>query len=77
MEIWLKQNQSKLRLPVLPSGYSVTSAQNNTILNVNSLGEILLLGKRGLQSVSLSSFSQTDMTAAIVNIEILIRPKSM
>ena len=56
MEIWLKQNQSKLRLPVLPSGYSVTSAQNNTILNVNSLGEILLLGKRGLQSVSLSSF---------------------
>lgn len=56
MEIWLKQNRAKLRLPVLPSGYSVTSAQNNTSLNVNSLGEILLLGKRGLQSVNLSSF---------------------
>lgn len=62
MEIWLKQSGGKLRIPVLPSSYQVSSGQTNTSVNINSLGEVSLLGKRNLITVSFSSFlpSQED-----------------
>lgn len=55
MEIWLK-GRKKIRIPVLPSEYTVTSSQNNTTVNVIGLGEVTLKGKRGLRSISFSSF---------------------
>ena len=54
--MWLKGGTGSLRLPVLPSSYSVTGQQMNTIVTVNGLGEILLKGKRGLYEISFSSF---------------------
>ncbi len=42
MQMWLKGGTGSLRLPVLPSSYSVTGQQMNTIVTVNGLGEILL-----------------------------------
>ncbi len=56
MEIWLNQDKTKFRFPVLPSEYEVTSESNNTQVTVNSLGEINLLGKRKLKNISFSSF---------------------
>ena len=56
MELWLKQGSNKLRFPVLPSEYTISSGQLNTTVNINALGEINLFGKRGLKTVSFSSF---------------------
>lgn len=56
MEIWLKQGTVNFRLAVLPSEYELTSESNNTQVNINALGEINLLGKQKLKSISLSSF---------------------
>lgn len=57
MEFWLqKDNDSKFRLPVNPSQFTVTVANKNTVVNVIQLGDINLLGKTGLRDISLSSF---------------------
>ncbi len=56
MEIWLKNTSKRVKLPVLPSGYRVSSGQGNTIVNVAALGEVNLKGKRNLQEVTFSSF---------------------
>ena len=55
MELWLKGSR-RIRIPVLPPEYQVTSAQNNTTVNVIGLGEVTLKGKRGLREISFSSF---------------------
>ena len=55
MEVWLKGSK-KVRLPVLPPEYSVSSEQNNTTVNVIGLGEVTLKGKRSLRTISFSSF---------------------
>ena len=57
MEIWLKHKDSdQMLLPVTPSEFQITEKHGNTTVVVNSLGEINLLGKRGLKEGSLSSF---------------------
>ena len=56
MEIWLKQGKKKFRFAVLPPEYEFTSESNNTQVFIHSLGEINLLGKRKLKTVSFSSF---------------------
>ena len=56
MEIWLNQGEIKFRLAVRPPEYELTDSSNNTQVNINSLGEINLIGKRKLKSVSFSSF---------------------
>lgn len=56
MEIWLRQGTASFRFAVLPSEYQLTSESNHTQVEVNSLGEINLLGKRKLKNISFSSF---------------------
>lgn len=56
MEIWLKQGSKRLRIPVLPSSYQVSSSQNNTTINVSGLGEVNLLGKSALTTITFTSF---------------------
>lgn len=57
MNFWLKHTDSdKFKLPVTPSSFEVSVAHKNTVVNVISLGEINLLGKTGLKSISLSCF---------------------
>lgn len=56
MEIWLKHGKEKIKLPFLPSSYDIQSPQNNeTVTTVNGK-EITLIGKKGLRSVSWSSW---------------------
>lgn len=56
MEIWLKQGKTKFRFAVLPSEYELSSESNNTQVDIDSFGEINLIGKRKLKKISLSSF---------------------
>lgn len=56
MEIWLKQEKEEIRFPVNPPNFEITSPQNNQTVAINAIGEINMLGKRGLITLSLSSF---------------------
>lgn len=56
MQIWLKGGGNRIRIPVLPSEYSISSEQDNTSVTVCNLGEITLRGKQKLRQVSFSSF---------------------
>lgn len=72
MEIWL----NTLRLPVLPPEYTVTSSQNNTVVNVVALGDVVLKGKRGLRSISFSSFFPTRYDAGYCEFTSIKKPKA-
>lgn len=56
MEIWLKQGDEELRLPILPPSYELSYQQNNTEVNISNYGTVNLIGKRGLGTTTLSSF---------------------
>ena len=57
MEFWLKKsNSDKFMLPVNPESFSFTEKHNNTSVNVNSIGEVNLIGKRGLKEGTIYSF---------------------
>lgn len=57
MEFWLKKtNSDKFVLPVNPDSFSFTEKHTNTSVNVNSLGELNLIGKRNLKEGTISSF---------------------
>jgi LysM repeat protein len=57
MEFWLKKDEKhKFRLPVNPSDFSMSVTNNNTVVNIHSLGDINLIGKSGLAECSLTSF---------------------
>ena len=58
MEFWLtwQNNKERLRLPVLPPSFQVNVGNLNTIVNINDLGDINLIGKSGLKSMTVESF---------------------
>lgn len=56
MEIWLKNNDTNVRFPVVPAEYSISSASNNTSVNVTALSEVTLLGNRNLETVTFETF---------------------
>lgn len=49
-------NEERIRLPVLPSSFEVNVPHQNTTVNITNLGEINLIGKTGLMSMTLESF---------------------
>lgn len=60
-KIIISQGKTKITLPVLPPGWSDSSKQNNTSVNINAVGEHTLIGKRNLREVSFSSFFPKDI----------------
>lgn len=56
MEIWLKQGDESLRLPILPSSFEKTLQRQNETVNITNYGEVNLIGKSGLDTITLSSF---------------------
>lgn len=75
MEIWLKGSR-RVRIPVLPSEYSVSSSQNNTVVNVIGLGDVVLKGKRGLRTISFSSFFPKRYDAGYCEYSSIRSPKT-
>lgn len=66
MEFWLKKsNSDKIMLPVNPESFAFTEKHNNTSVNVNSIGEVNLLGNRDLKTGTISShFPKRDRNYA-------------
>lgn len=55
MEIWIGQD-TLIQLPVLPQAYSVKTDNNNVSINVESVGELNILGETKLSGITLASF---------------------
>ena len=53
--------------PVSPPSFEISNAYNNSTINVNSLGDINMLGKRGLTTIKFSSFFPAQAYDDIVN----------
>ena len=53
--------------PVSPPSFEVGNVYNNSTINVNSLGDINMLGKRGLTTIKFSSFFPAQAYDGIVN----------
>ena len=53
--------------PVSPPSFEISNAYNNSTVNVNSLGDINMLGKRGLTTIKFSSFFPAQAYDDIVN----------
>lgn len=49
-------NEERLRLPVIPSSFEVLIPHQNTTVNITNLGEINLIGKTGLATMTIESF---------------------
>ena len=56
MDIFIKTEKQTIQLPVLPSSFAIKGEMINTEVNVNSVGAVNLLGKRGLESIQIQSF---------------------
>lgn len=56
MEFWLIQDNEKLWLPVPPQSFEVGIGNMNETISVESVGEVNLLGKSKLKTISLSSY---------------------
>ena len=55
-QIILTGKTGSITLPVPPPSYSVKVNNNNSIINIQSLGDINMIGKTGLQKISFSTF---------------------
>ena len=58
MEFWLCSYDSteKLRLPVIPEQFTVTQGSDVKVININAVGELSLIGKKKLRTISLETF---------------------
>lgn len=58
IQIWLTYNngEEKLRLPVPPKEFELQTGMVNTVVNIHELGELNLIGKRKLKSITLTSY---------------------
>lgn len=55
MEFWISQENEKLRLAIPPSEFNISHDSQNTIVNVNNIGQVNLLGNKTLKGISFSS----------------------
>lgn len=58
IEFWLTFNngEDKLRLPVPPKDFEMATGLNNTVVTVTELGEVNLIGKPRLKTITLASY---------------------
>lgn len=56
MEIWLKQDKDAIQFPILPASFGVSIENSHQTVNVQTKGEITILGKKGLKVIDLTSF---------------------
>ena len=56
MEIWLKNGTDAIQLPILPSSFTVSVENSHQTVNVQTKGDVTILGKTGLKTVELTSF---------------------
>lgn len=52
----LSCNGQSVDFPISPSSFEVSNPFNNSTININAIGDINMIGKRGLKTLSFSSF---------------------
>lgn len=60
--------------PVSPGNFEVTNPYQNTTVNINNLGQINMLGKRGLASLKFSSFFPAQPSLYVFADRVACRP---
>ena len=55
-QIIITGKSDSITLPVHPPSYSVSVSNNNSVINIQSIGDINMIGKTGLQKISFSTF---------------------
>ena len=56
MEYWLKCGEDSIQLPIRPSSYEITQENSHQTVNVQTRGDVTILGKKGLKTFSFESF---------------------
>ena len=58
MDFYLSYNnkEDELRLPVTPDSFEISITTNNKVINIQNIGDVALIGKLGLASISINSF---------------------
>lgn len=56
MEFWLKCGKDSIQLPIRPSSFEVSQENSHQTVNVQTLGDVSILGKRGLRTYTFESF---------------------
>ena len=54
-KIYLKNSGESLQFPVPPGAFHASGKQNNSTVNINSIGDVNMLGNTGLVEISMSS----------------------
>jgi len=56
MEIWFACEKEEIQLPILPPSFAVSVGGGHQTIVIHTYGEVLLMGKRGLKTLEISSF---------------------
>ena len=56
MEYWLKCGEDSIQLPIRPGAFEISQENTHQTVNVQTLGDVSILGKRGLKTFSFESF---------------------
>ena len=59
IRVYIEEAEDKsksIQLPVLPASFMIDDGQNNVVVNITSLGDANLPGKKALRELTLASF---------------------
>ena len=56
MEYWLKNGDKSIQLPIKPASFQVSFENTHQTVNVQTRGDVTILGKKGLKTFALESF---------------------
>lgn len=62
MEYWLKNKDKSIQLPIRPASFNVTFENTHQTVNVQTRGDVTILGKKGLKAYTIESFFQHRTT---------------
>jgi len=74
-EFWFKvRHNIYLQLPVNPEAISIASPFGLNTVNIASLGEVAIVGERGVKSISFSSFFPRDYNPSYCEYDGFLKP---
>ena len=56
MEYWIKKRKGAIQLPIRPAAFQVSFENSHQTVNVQTRGDVSILGKKGLETFTLESF---------------------
>lgn len=73
MEYWLKNKDKSIQLPIRPASFNVTFENTHQTVNVQTRGDVTILGKKDLKRIRLSLFfrHRTTLLQTMQKTEIL------